>query len=114
MGFRFRRSFGVLPGVRINLGKRGASVSLGVRGAHVTVGPTGVRNTIGIPGTGASYTSTKSWGRTHGTSERAPVAQEVQAPSDAIVDTSRSGSAGLGWLVAAALFVILVFVLFSQ
>jgi hypothetical protein len=31
MGFRFRRSIKVLPGIRLNLGKRSASMSLGVR-----------------------------------------------------------------------------------
>ncbi len=56
MGFRFRRSIGLLPGIRINLGKRGASVSLGRRGAHVTFGATGTRTTVGLPGTGLSYT----------------------------------------------------------
>ena len=61
MGFRFRRSIRILPGVRVNLGKRGASVSVGVRGAHVTVGPTGVRQTVGLPGTGMSYTTHRPW-----------------------------------------------------
>ena len=56
MGFRFRRSVKLLPGVRVNFGKRGASVSVGVRGAHVTYGPTGRRTTVGLPGTGISYT----------------------------------------------------------
>lgn len=56
MGFRFRRSIRILPGLRVNLGKRGASLSVGVRGAHVTVGPTGTRTTVGLPGTGLSYT----------------------------------------------------------
>jgi hypothetical protein len=60
MGLRFRRSVKLLPGVRLNFGKRGASVSVGVRGAHVTYGPTGRRTTVGIPGTGLSYTSTTS------------------------------------------------------
>jgi hypothetical protein len=46
----------VLPGVRINLSKRGASVSAGVRGAHITIGPTETRTTVGLPGTGLSYT----------------------------------------------------------
>ena len=55
--FRFRRSFRLLPGVRLNLGKRSTSVSLGVRGAHVTLGgPQGTRTTVGLPGTGLSYT----------------------------------------------------------
>ena len=56
MGFRFRRSIKILPGIRINLGKRGVSLSAGVRGAHITIGKSGTRTTVGIPGTGVSYT----------------------------------------------------------
>jgi Protein of unknown function (DUF4236) len=55
MGFRFRRSFKLAPGVRINLSKSGASTSIGVRGAHVTLGHGQVRETVGIPGSGISY-----------------------------------------------------------
>jgi Protein of unknown function (DUF4236) len=56
MGFRFRRSVKLLPGLRLNFGKRGISASIGVRGAHVTYGPTGTRTTVGLPGSGLSYT----------------------------------------------------------
>jgi Protein of unknown function (DUF4236) len=56
MGFRFRRSVKILPGVRLNFGKRGVSTSVGVRGAHVTFGKSGTRTTVGVPGTGLSYT----------------------------------------------------------
>jgi hypothetical protein len=57
MGFRFRRSFKILPGLRLNLGKKSASVSVGVRGAHVTLRPGHKpRTTVGLPGTGLSYT----------------------------------------------------------
>lgn len=55
MGFRFRRSVKILPGIRLNFGKRGISTSIGVRGAHVTFGKTGVRTTVGLPGSGLSY-----------------------------------------------------------
>lgn len=57
MGFRFRRTIRIMPGVRLNVGKRGVSASVGVRGAHVTVGATGIRKTVGVPGTGMSWTS---------------------------------------------------------
>lgn len=55
-GFRFRKTISILPGVRINLSKSGASTSLGGRGATVNVGH-GRRPTVnlGIPGTGLSY-----------------------------------------------------------
>ena len=56
MGFRFRRSFSLIPGVRLNLGKKSASISFGVRGFHYTVGPRGRQITAGVPGSGLSYT----------------------------------------------------------
>lgn len=56
MGFRFRRSIKILPGVRVNIGKKGvSSVSIGKRGATVTTGKTGTHLNVGIPGTGVSY-----------------------------------------------------------
>lgn len=56
MGFRFRKSFKILPGVRINLGKKGiTSVTVGKRGASVNFGKRGTNANIGIPGTGLSY-----------------------------------------------------------
>lgn len=60
MGFRFRRSIGIAPGVRINLGKESISTSVGVRGANVTSGTHGTRTTVGLPGTGLSYTETQA------------------------------------------------------
>jgi hypothetical protein len=59
MPFRFRRSKRILPGVRLNVGKRGVSASVGGRGAHVTVGRMGMRQTVSAPGTGVSYTTKK-------------------------------------------------------
>lgn len=57
MGFRFQRRIKIMPGVTLNVGKRGVSTSIGRRGAHITFGQNGVRTTMGIPGTGISYTS---------------------------------------------------------
>ena len=56
MGFRFRKSFKVLPGVRINVSKKGiSSVSLGGKGMTVNRNKKGTRITTGISGTGLSY-----------------------------------------------------------
>jgi len=55
MSFRFRRSISIIPGLKLNLGKTGASVSVGPHGAKMTIGKTGVRATAGIPGTGLSF-----------------------------------------------------------
>jgi hypothetical protein len=56
MGFRFRRTWNIVPGVRFNLGLKSGSVSFGVRGLHYTVGTAGSRITAGLPGTGLSWT----------------------------------------------------------
>ncbi len=59
MGFRVRRSFKVMPGVRMTVTPRGVSTSVGTRGARVSVHSSGrVTRTVGIPGSGISHTST--------------------------------------------------------
>lgn len=63
MGFRFSRRVKLFPGVRLNVGLRGASVSVGVRGATMNLSKRGVRSTVGIPGTGVSWSSGRSSGR---------------------------------------------------
>ena len=63
MGTRFRRSFKVAPGVRVNLNKKSASVSFGPKGLKHTVSTTGKSHTtVGIPGTGLSYTTSSGGG----------------------------------------------------
>lgn len=57
MGLRFRRSFRLFPGVRMNLSGRGISASFGIPGATVNLSSRGVRGTVGIPGTGLSYST---------------------------------------------------------
>ena len=58
MGTRFRRSFKIAPGVRVNLNKKSASVSFGPKGLKHTISTTGKSHTtVGIPGTGLSYTT---------------------------------------------------------
>jgi Protein of unknown function (DUF4236) len=54
-GLRFRKSIGILPGVKFNISKTGVSTSLGGRGATVNVGTRSRTATFGIPGTGLSY-----------------------------------------------------------
>ncbi len=57
MGFRFRRSIRIAPGLRINLSKSGLSATVGRPGASVNIGRRGVTGTAGLPGTGLSYQS---------------------------------------------------------
>src|SRR5260370_23332283 len=56
MGFRFYRGVSIIPGVRVNLSRRGPSLSIGHRGAWYTIGPRGRRVTLGLPGTGLYWT----------------------------------------------------------
>ena len=60
MGFRFRRSVRLFPGVRVNFSGRGASVSVGRKGATLNIGRRGTRATVGLPGTGLSYSTSLS------------------------------------------------------
>jgi hypothetical protein len=62
---RFRRSFSLGPGLKLNVGKTGVSVSSGVKGFGGTIGTTGSTLHAGVPSTGASVVSRsrKSRGR---------------------------------------------------
>jgi len=57
MGFRFRRTLRLAPGIRINLSKSGGSLSLGRRGAKLNISRRGTKATVGVPGTGLSYST---------------------------------------------------------
>ncbi len=61
-GVRFRKTFTIFPGVKINLSKTGVSTSVGGKGATINVGTQGQKMiTLGIPGTGLSYRVPLSW-----------------------------------------------------
>jgi hypothetical protein len=82
MGFRFRKSIKVAPGVRVNVGKRGASsVTIGPRGSSMSVGKRGTLVNAGIPGTGLSYRAKIGGNKTGGKEPRAdqpsPAAQKA-------------------------------------
>jgi Protein of unknown function (DUF4236) len=55
MGWRFQKRKKLLPGVTLNVGKRGVGVSAGPRGAKVSAGRRGVGVTLSLLGTGLSY-----------------------------------------------------------
>ena len=77
MGTRFRRSFKVAPGVRVNLNKKSASISFG---------PKGLKHTVSTTGKGLSYT-TSSGGKS-GAQQGAvsiPAAQRPTSPKSKTV-----------------------------
>lgn len=92
MGFRIRKNLTLLPGLRVNLSKSGASLSVGKRGATINIGRKGARSTIGVPGSGVSYSSYEPYEKKSG-----------QNPE--------SGRSGWFWPVTLAVAVILVLAL---
>lgn len=52
MGWSWRKRKTLIPGVRLNFGKRGVSTTIGPRGASFTFGPNGTYLNTSIPGTG--------------------------------------------------------------
>ncbi|WP_108398901.1 DUF4236 domain-containing protein [Devosia submarina] len=61
MGFRFRRSFKIAPGVRLNLNSKSTSVRIGPKGFGYTISSNGKKRvTASIPGTGISYSEVAS------------------------------------------------------
>jgi hypothetical protein len=56
MGFRFRKSFKIIPGIRMNVGKKGiSSLTIGPRGSKININRQGINASTSIPGSGVSY-----------------------------------------------------------
>lgn len=63
MGFRFRKSIKIAPGVKLNFNKKSTGITFGGKGLHYTVNSNGKKTTsVGVPGTGLYYTSTSGGG----------------------------------------------------
>lgn len=83
MGFRFRKSVKIAPGVRLNIGKKSVGISAGVKGARVSVNSSGRKTTtIGIPGTGLSYQKTEKIGSHAATDKHDQTAPEYTPTVD--------------------------------
>lgn len=81
MGFRFRKSVKIAPGVRLNIGKKSVGISAGVKGARVSVNSNGrVTKSVGIPGTGLSYVTTSKIGGSSQSDKEPPNSTPVSAP----------------------------------
>lgn len=98
--FRFRRVINLIPGLRLNLSKSGASTSLGIKGLHYTIGPQGTRTTVGLPGSGLSYTDYHPYAKSSsgkGSSGGGPALSPV--PSDCSPGYLRAPTKGLfAWI----------------
>lgn len=111
MGFRFRKSIKLAPGVKLNLGKKSAGISVGGKLAGVSLNSrTGGRARVSLPGTGLSY-STKIGDHTGGRSrKRASTQMDSPAGSPAVCTDSAAPCSGrrppnwgkiIRWVLAA-------------
>ncbi|MBC2659940.1 DUF4236 domain-containing protein [Pseudomonas sp. MSSRFD41] len=91
MALRFRKSFKVAPGVRLNLSKSGVSTSIGGKGLTANLSKRGTRVTTSIPGTGISSS------KLYGSGKRAG-AQAAPTPLWAHVVTWLLIAAFLWWI----------------
>lgn len=91
MGFRFRKSVKIAPGVRLNVNKKSVGISVGGKGMRHTVNSKGQSTTtVGIPGTGVSYTHTSSPQKKSGRSVSAENIVVSEAESAPLISTTRS------------------------
>lgn len=85
MGFRFRKSVKIAPGVKLNINKNSVGITAGTKGAHYSVNSSGRKTaSVGIPGTGISYvtTSGSSSGQHHASgSDYSGLSPELQNSS---------------------------------
>lgn len=58
MGFRFRKSIKIAPGVKLNIGKESAGISIGGKFGGISFNSkSGAHVRVSAPGTGMSYTT---------------------------------------------------------
>jgi len=97
MALRFNKRIKLMPGVTLNIGKRGISTSIGPRGAKFTLHSSGSRrSTVGLPGSGLSATTVAR-------------RQQTAAPADAepaYVPNARRGRVYLAVIAAGLLFLL--------
>jgi tetratricopeptide (TPR) repeat protein len=80
MGFRMRKSFSVIPGVRVNLSGKSVGVTVGGKYVRRTVNSrTGSHTSFSLPGTGLSYTTAAH----HTVAKPAALAPRVRLPRSA-------------------------------
>jgi hypothetical protein len=99
MGFRFQKRISLLPGIRLNLSKSGASVTVGKTGLSVNLGKDGATGNVGIPGTGFSYRQKITGNSTH-------ISEQVAAQTEQGVQADAGGAGIWKWLFFASVVVI--------
>lgn len=104
MGLRFRKSFKIAPGVKLNLNKKSTSVTFGGKGFHHTISSTGKKTTtVGVPGTGISYSKTSGGNR--GKSSSSHTTQNSSFIPDPPQQNNKKWHEKTGWII----FFLIVF-----
>lgn len=116
MGFRFRRSIKIAPGIRLNVNKKSTGLTIGPGGAKYTLNTRGrKRMMVGLPGTGLSYTAASSR-RNSSTPKTIPFvppspasqlsssAQDSEAPNRAVAPARRWYQQSWGIILLLVLF----------
>lgn len=106
MGLRFRKSFKIAPGVKINLNKKSTSVTFGGKGVHYTVNSKGKKTaTVGIPGTGISYSESSGGSSKKGKSRKNGNYSSSTNPSNNFHDPNRKKwYQKTGWIIFWLIF----------
>jgi hypothetical protein len=112
MGFRFRKSFKIAPGVRVNVGKKSIGISAGVKGARVSVNSSGRKTTtVGLPGTSLSYSKTEKIGgrktttRSASSNNAQPIRPDLP-PAQPLEEKKKKGCCGCAVYAFIALLII--------
>lgn len=112
MGFRFRKSVKIAPGVRLNIGKKSVGISAGVKGARVSVNSSGRKTTtVGLPGTGLSYSKTEKIGgrktttRSTSSNNAQPIRPDLP-PAQPLEEKKKKGCCGCAVYAFIALLII--------
>lgn len=112
MGFRFRKSFKIAPGVRVNVGKKSVGISAGVKGARVSVNSSGRKTTtVGLPGTGLSYSKSEKIGgrktttRSVSSNNAQPIRPDLP-PAQPLEEKKKKGCCGCAVYAFIALLII--------
>src|SRR5512142_270208 len=109
MPVRFRKSFNIFPGVKVNMSKGGVSFTVGTKGYHLNFSKRGVRQTVGMPGTGISETNYIMKNDSKSEKEDSKATKKDEAESEKAADTEvkqpvRRGSPA--WMILLGLIVI--------
>ncbi len=110
MPVRFRKSFKIFPGVKVNMSKGGVSFTVGTKGYHLNFSKRGVRQTVGMPGTGISETNyimkndSKSEKENTETTKKDEEGSEKAADTESSPPVRRRGSPA--WMILLGLIVI--------